>query len=449
MNSKMHMHVLAPALLGIAASTLGCDPSMYDFRVFDDLADDTWVHASGPPDNMVGDTDYGFAMAGGQTTDGARLYVAGRGPDGFAYLHYNLGGDLEGRTTSVYDVNTLDQANRMPDEVIMIADPTSSQVAVGLSNGGSPAAPTQSTVALLDAANGQTSALIALPGNALVTGLVFGQTSAAGSGARSVIALRGNLVTVIADIANPSATAVPTCRHDGDVGLSVVAADLDPTLEFEEIAFAVSSAAGAKVHVVTGSLVSDADVLAVPPDPADCFDPVLRQPLATLDAPGGEADFGDEMLVADLNGNSVPDLVISAPSTGTVYVYFDVDASAGVPAPIVLTAPAEATAFGTAMTAGDLDADGADELVIGAPDTNRDKDSAGAAYLYDPAGQELGEPVAVLGDAQPEANQRFGLAMAVVPFAEAGDEILVVGAKKEIFTYFRTPISEDVRVGAD
>ena len=54
-------------------------------------------------------------------------------------------------------------------------------------------------------------------------------------------------------------------------------------------------------------------------------------------------------------------------------------------------------------------------------------------------------PALTLHDAAPEANQRFGRAVAVIPFDSATAPIVVVGADDEMFTYFRTSLYEERR----
>jgi hypothetical protein len=430
-------------LAGALALASGCDPSMYDFRVYDDLADSTWVHSSGSPGDL-GAGDYGFALAGGGQPpgEGASFLVAGRNTDGYGQVHYAADGAVEIEALSIYTVNTLDEPNPMPQPAAMAGDAASSLVAVGLTNGGTVAAPARATVGLIDASAGQTQALFSLAGGQIVRDMDFGRTDVEGSGARNLALVRGTQLAVIADIASPAGTALPVCTHDRQFGLGVAIADMDSVALEDEIIFAVNDGVAASaVHVISGSLVSAAFAAATPPDIAPCFD-LERQPLITIDAPNGELDFGKDIVAADFNGNGISDLAIG--STERVYVYLDVDVSAGLPAPLILQSPDGPGGFGTALAAGDLTGDSADELVIGAPNTPaKDEPGAGRVYLYQLVGSDFGNPVA-LGDAQPEPNQVFGRAVAVMPFGDDG-RIVVVGAKDEIYTYFRTPLSGDVR----
>jgi hypothetical protein len=50
--------------------------------------------------------------------------------------------------------------------------------------------------------------------------------------------------------------------------------------------------------------------------------------------------------------------------------------------------------------------------------------------------------------AEPKDEERFGKSVTVAPFGATGNKaVLMVGAEGEVFTYFRTAESSDVRVG--
>jgi hypothetical protein len=55
-------------------------------------------------------------------------------------------------------------------------------------------------------------------------------------------------------------------------------------------------------------------------------------------------------------------------------------------------------------------------------------------------------PELTLYDASPGTEQRFGRAVAVIPFTDASSPIIVVGADDEMFTYFRTSLYDERRV---
>jgi hypothetical protein len=174
-----------------------------------------------------------------------------------------------------------------------------------------------------------------------------------------------------------------------------------------------------------------------------CVSSGVRDPLATIAPPGDEPDFGSDLVVADFDGNGTPDLAVGAPSSASVYVYMNIDLASAAPgSPTTIAAPAGPGSFGEALAAGDFDGDGSDELVVGDSSASVDGTArAGQAYIYD---STFGTPI-ILNDAQPEADQHFGRALAVGVFGGT-DDVLCVGAVDEVFTYFRTPVAGDADV---
>lgn len=438
----------ALAVAGLAALLVsGCEPSWYDFRVYDDLADQAWVSVSEPPDD-VGGLRYGWNIAGGATSDaGASFLVAGTQPDGFALVRFDNQGAITTQALSLLAINSLEQPNTWSARPAMAGSPNGNLIAASMSNGGSPTAPTQATIALLDATTGQPAGLFSMPGALLIDDLTFASTNVAVVVQDNVAALRGGQLGIVSDINDPAAP-VPECAHGFTVPLGVESADLHPAAVGDEIILAVADAASpAQVFILSGSVVSAAAATATPPDVAPCFD-ATRTPLETIDPPGGETDFGSGMVVGDFNGTGVPDLAIGASATGTVYVYIDVDLSVGLPTPIVIDGPPGAIGFGSQLHAGDVYlSDGADELIVAMPNTTVEGQlTAGMVHVYDYGEGAFAAPI-VLHDAQPEGDTQYGQGVAVVPFGPDRD-ILVVGTKNELFTYFRIhPSDPDPRAG--
>lgn len=83
---------------------------------------------------------------------------------------------------------------------------------------------------------------------------------------------------------------------------------------------------------------------------------------------------------------------------------------------------------------------GSTYVAVGIPSRIVDAETAGQVELYAlAAGGMLGSsPALVLNDAQPESNQQFGRQVATMKFN--GQEILVVGAKTEVFAYYKTAL---------
>lgn len=129
---------------------------------------------------------------------------------------------------------------------------------------------------------------------------------------------------------------------------------------------------------------------------------------ATLRLAGPEdgAWFGSALLVADLGGDGLPELVVGAPgrsasaeeddSAGAVYVYDGADLQAALNAPAFAIGALDPVRelrgvygrarFGATLLAADLDGDGVLDLVVGAPGYNPTGEEAavqaGAAYVF-------------------------------------------------------------------
>ena len=443
--------IIGCGLLSLALAT-GCDEAFYDFRVFDDLEDETWVDSSGVP-GALDSRVYAVAIASGGTAgDGASFFVLGRNDDGLARLSFDAAGDRETNVILRAEISNAPALNPFELEPVVVGDPASSRIAMAVTAGGTPEAPEQTAVVLFDGAQNTVldNPRAALAGGNLPTALAFGLTDVAGSGARNLVALRGNLLSVIADVDSPTADE-PLCDTERMAGLGLAVGDWlpDPNMG-DEIAFAAPVAGGGdgEVVIVSGSLVSTAHGLSTG-TPVPCFNatPPARAPLLTLTAPAGAGpSFGTGMVIGDFNGDSALDLVVAAPGSNTVHVYLDM--AGGAPTATTISAPEGALEFGKTLAVGNLDGMGGDELVVGAPSTTVDgKEAAGSVFIYQ-FGAQAGDDPIQFHDAQPESSQRYGQSVAIVPFGSAQD-ILVVGADQEVFTYFRTPFSGDVRSGRE
>lgn len=123
------------------------------------------------------------------------------------------------------------------------------------------------------------------------------------------------------------------------------------------------------------------------------------KPAFTMDSDETGGAFGAMFMsvVGDVNGDGTSDLYVSdwannarGPSTGRAYVYSGKD---GTPL-ITLTGEAAGDGFGIGVAdAGDVDGDGADDLILGAWQQASGATSGGRVYLYSGRTQKLLETI--------------------------------------------------------
>ncbi|MBL4635289.1 MAG: VCBS repeat-containing protein [Kofleriaceae bacterium] len=395
--------LLSCTSLGLIAS---CDP-----RVFDDLSDSAWVHSAGKPSS----TEFaGFSagLIGGSDGSGNLHYFVAAEKPALLLVTYTKSGSRSSQEV------LLEGRDQLPVPTIMASDPsafaaTSGNVAVAVIANGTPA------LAMFRAENKEASSDFLLAGSTAATGIAFGVTDI--SAETDLLAAGGQDLNLVSDYKNKSGGAAESCSLGGATG-GLILADLD-----------VSAGAEYVVGVAGTVVVGQASSIATGSGCALLGAPIM--------APGGEASFGRTLTSGDFDGNGETDLVIAAPDENAVYVYMNW--TVAVPTMGVKIAnPAGSKAFGANVAVGDFNDDGQDELVIS--DHARDAGGAtgaGTVFIYgaDNSGQ-FAAPIE-LYDASPEGDQAFGKSLTV---AKAfGGVSLVVGAKNEVFTYFRTPVSGD------
>ncbi|GAB4559407.1 MAG: hypothetical protein Tsb0020_05150 [Haliangiales bacterium] len=419
----------------LLAATAGCDP-----RVFDELADDTWVSASEPPSDLSTQA-YAVAIvsAGVSQSAGANVIAIARNQDGFASLRYQSNGSLLSDVILLGDVG-IEAVAGLPALPVTASDPSSPRVVVALQSG----FPTSRAHLLpLDTDTGRALApIVTLDGAEPISALAF---AGGDSGGDSVIVARGDTLLALEDITIASVPdATPLCLLDRGPVASLLVDDLgaaDAPQRAIVAALPADADTEGEIWLLPADIVEAAAASAADGETAACLD-ASRQALATLSAPDDAADFGQTVVSGDFDGDGRRDLAVSAPSRETVYVYLDAIAGGD---PIALAAPADALAFGHALAVVNLDGQDGDELIVGAPESTVDGErAAGAAYIYQAAGADFGDPIA-LADAQPEADQRFGQSVAGVTFGNDDAPMLIVGSSQEVYAYFRTPLSDDVR----
>jgi hypothetical protein len=139
-------------------------------------------------------------------------------------------------------------------------------------------------------------------------------------------------------------------------------------------------------------------------------------------------ELGYDVAGGDLNDDGVPDLILAAPrpplngnDPGSVYVFFGPVTGNffASEADVILVGEQDNDEFGTSVGAGDVDGDGAEDLIVGAHQLFRD--APGKAYLfYGPLNGAISasnaDAILIGEDSDPEDNDLFGEAV-----ASAGD----------------------------
>lgn len=437
MIRSQSLTVVACSALVVALALGACD-----WRTFDELADEAWADSAGSPGDLnAGEFATNVAFSGGG--DGVTFLVSGQRPDGVAMIAYDPAGSLSSAGESILAGGGSPNPDTLPAHPAMAGDASSTEgaIAIGLAENGF----TMGRV-LVYRPSGP-SLLQSVPiGTGVVTALAFGATNkAANSTATDIVATTGDQVNVLGGYElEASLRTTASCGFGRDRAFAAAVADIDSSSAESEIILAIGnesmSGAASTVLILDGLTVEAAN--------ADLTDTSCvangRTALAELAAPADEADFGAALVVADFDGSGGFDVAVGAPSSNKVYIYMNVDLAGGAPAaPTEVSGPSGSDRFGETLAAGDFDGDGNDELVVGDPGATVDGTAnAGRAYII-PSDGGFGT-VFTLGDASPEADQSFGRGLAVGSFSGSGT-VLAVAARNEVFTYFRTALSTDVR----
>jgi hypothetical protein len=165
----------------------------------------------------------------------------------------------------------------------------------------------------------------------------------------------------------------------------------------------------------------------------------------TIPAPGGQPRFGNALLVADLNGDGKKDLLVGAPPL-RAYLFAGPFTAGAVPTarefkhPTLMDSQALGD-FGFRVGAVDIDGMPGPEILVSAPDLPAHGAlAAGQVFAYKPDGTLL----SLIDDNSPTANGGFGYSINGIRFSPQGGcgserPVLLIGADREVFTFFRLP----------
>ncbi|MCI0589535.1 MAG: VCBS repeat-containing protein [Planctomycetes bacterium] len=149
----------------------------------------------------------------------------------------------------------------------------------------------------------------------------------------------------------------------------------------------------------------------------------------TPPTPQAYSRFAESVATGDVNGDGFDDVVVGAGDAspggifqaGAVFLFPGPTATA----PLVLTDPTPLadSHFGQAVATGDVDGDGFDEVVVGAPLANWTPFGDGEVWVF--AGPGLAPAISL---AAPQANATFGVAVSTGDVNGDGLDDVVVGA---------------------
>ncbi|MEZ4791255.1 MAG: FG-GAP-like repeat-containing protein [Flavobacteriales bacterium] len=124
------------------------------------------------------------------------------------------------------------------------------------------------------------------------------------------------------------------------------------------------------------------------------------------------SEFGAAVFKAgDHNADGYSDVMVGAPGNDQVFIY--PGSPAGLdPTPVIFSAPIPGSRFGAAVcTAGDVNGDGFSDMIVGAPDLSNGQALEGAFYVY--RGALLTLPITPLSTAEGNsAGRRLGTSVA-------------------------------------
>lgn len=367
---------------------------------FDDLEETTWVRSTQDPE--VGGTEYGIALVGASVgASGGTLAVISDDSPNFSILSYNSAGDVDVGSNPVK--LTQQQISVLSDNPVFVADASGR---IGLversAAGGSfvvftgPATGTQVAfdIAVMTPPAPAPDAAVFVPGV---------------GGANDLLFAAGNTLYTVPAAGGTPIACTGTDNNSMPLTVAAMAADASNLWVWTKSGALISFPLTALSPCNGGSL---------PAPGANAFTP------AEAFAPGAGSRIHIKDGYAILTGHP------ATSTTGHVYV---VQLSNLTGALVKGIAGMRTTVLAT-FSSGTY-------LAVSVPDRNVEGVASGEVDLYEltPATGELTESTALsLHDAEPESGQQFGRSLATMMFN--GNEILVVGAKDEIFAYYKTSL---------
>ena len=436
MISPQGVAVLVGASVAITACSVGG---------FDDQRQRAWASSSSAPQGIDGDYGVGIStVANGRP--GLHSVALATQPAGLATVSYDEFGRLTHSGVAIAEVPGSLVLEQPLTIVGAVEDVPGADGLVAIGGLGS-----LNKILLYDARTGTLGPQSRREIDASLCGegienigqrMVFAQTDLGNADEVELIALAGSELLVFPDI-SPAGQA-PQCLRctledfeDGVLqGLDITVANFSEDWAGDEVILMAGGTAPGRLIIFPASLVETHHVQQMP-----CFQ-FDTPPLSNIrsPAPERELDFGATVAAGFFAGDGLVEIAIAAPSTSRVYLFQSIGTSGPSGPAQTLTGVGASGEYGSVMVFGDIDGSEGDELIVADPGASpQGVRSAGQVDIFE-AADEGAERVASLFDSEPREGQRFGQSLAIGEFVMSTDDVdlLVVGARGEVFTYFRS-----------
>jgi hypothetical protein len=432
------------SLLG--AATLVASIGACKWTEFDDLEKDTWVSTTGKPNGDS--TDYGVAIQRGlkSSPSGGKLVAIGTGQAQYTEIAYSSNGDSDIAPTSL-KLNTQFGVGNLDAQPILIADPASDDIALVANAGGQ-------SIAVLTGNGG------------LVAHQVFGPEQ---PDAAAYVLAPARLDTMAAHPSQPivaSGDSVygtfymnapneqPKCQLLDEMGMPMA---------IRAVAGATITQTGANATddlVVWGSSGTGSPVGKLLLYPGGVFNgrapigPCVGAtpgtgtsgplPSSTAVDTGFAPGKGSQIVMIDKRYALLVGKKDGGSAESLLAVYDITTMTGGNRVPTRIGTPIVVPNLRTAAV---LDTGTAKYVVAGYPSALVDGVKAGlvSVFALDLTTGLDATPVMTLHDAQPEADQVFGRAIAITPFN--GVPVVAIAADNEVFLYFRLQTDQTTLYG--
>ena len=392
--------------------------SACSWTAFDELEGDTWVTATEKPANDS--SNWGVAIQRGQATGtGGRLVVLGANQSLYSELVVTSNGDVNVPPTTL-ELNSQFGIGNLDPQPLLLADPTSNDVALVTSSG-------SASIAVLKGTSG-TLVVHQVFGPATPDAATYMVPSLPAEQIPQVLVAQGDTVYG-AHFVNPP-NPQPSCKlvDDANAPLEVRALGATPNVTGDGttnplvwgangklVRFAPAIFSGSAAGCATGHAPS---AMAVG---TTSFMPGKGSQILTFEE--GTARY------AVLQGHTDSSGFLGLVNVDTMTLVGTPRTENGITTAALLV-------LGTKRY-----------VIAGYPDAIIDGNAgAGKVEVFEiDLASGIGSSVMTLHDAQPEGGQSFGRAVTAMPFD--GEPLIVVGADNEVFTYFRTLLYDETRQG--